>query len=84
MNSHSCDLLLPIDSRSNGLKSGTGGICFAHRIYPGIARHTEFKGPDPRGEPFNQPLWHGRSVRARVVPSKTASPEMSVFRYFPL
>lgn len=84
MNSHSCDLLLPSGSRSNGLKSGASGFCFAHRVYPGIARRTGSKAPDYRLEPLNQALWHGRSVRAGVVPSQTASPQASVFRYFPL
>ncbi len=84
MNSNSCDLLLPSGSRSNGLKSGTSGVCFAHRFYPGIARRPGFKAPDRRLEPLNQPLWHGLSVRAGAVPSQPASPESVLLGYFPL
>jgi hypothetical protein len=84
MNDNSCDLLLPNGSRSNRLKSGTSGVCFVHRFYPGIARAAGSKAPDRRPEPLNQPLWHDLIVRAGVVPSQIASPKSSVFRYFPL
>jgi len=84
MNSNSCGLLLPSGWRSNGLKSGTSGYCFAHRFYPGIVRRAGPKAPDGRLEPLNPFLWHGLGVRARAVPNQTASPESSVFRYFPL
>jgi hypothetical protein len=84
MNDDACDLLLPNGSRSNRLKSGTSGVCFVHRFYPEIARAAGSKAPDPRPEPLKQPLWQDLIVRAGVVPSQTASPESSVFPYFPL
>lgn len=84
MNTDSRGLLLPSGLGSNGLKSGTSGFCFAHGFYPGIVRRPGPKAPDGRLKPLNQLLWHGLRVRAGVVPSQTASPESSVFRYFPL
>ncbi len=84
MNSNSYDFPIPSGSRSNGLKSGTSGVCFAHRFYPGIARRPGFKAPDRRLELLHQPLWHGIGVRAGAVPSQTASPESVRLRYFPL
>jgi hypothetical protein len=84
MNRNGCDLLLWSVWRSNGLKSGTYGFCFAHRFDLETARSAGSKAPDPRIEPFTETVWQGLSVRASVIPSQTDSLESTVFCYFPL
>ncbi len=84
MNSNYYDLPIPSGSRSNGVKSGTSGVCFAQRADPGIARRAESKTPDHRFGPLSQPPWQALSVRAGAVRSQTDSPERIQFGYFPL
>jgi hypothetical protein len=84
MNDHSCDLRLRNGSRSNRLKSGTGGVCFGHTFYPEIVPARGSKAPDVALSHSIDPLWHDLIVRAGVPPSHSDSPEPIPFGYFPL